>query len=501
MKPVMPLILRSVIVLFLGLSPLLPVRSLGANVHASPDTGELFARVETPEYELSATSVRVPGTVVNTLPGAPQLPVRGISFDLPASGEWELSFESVGSRVLAEHVSIPAVPVPDLDLNSPTSLEDLETLPSSVPVVDRPDPAIYAVDSFYPTSPVVAGEPIRQGDKRLLPVRVYPFQYNPVTRELLYHPDIRIAVRLQAGQQVNAPEAPANAQPKRAIAAAGVLQAARVYTRERGLYRLTYAELAAAGIAVGPGGRDPRNFVLTNDGQPVAIQLVGGGDGSFDPGDLVIFYAVPYTGRFQNYNVYALAATDQPNTAIMGTRPVSAPAIPPPVSTITQTAHVERDLDYRSLYARPMNVDHWFDTQLYANVAAPTVTRVYDLNLDDPITTAGTLHLTALIHGGSSLAANPDQSVVIRLNSYSLGQFTWDGSVDHTIELSMPATWLDSSPNRVTLEAALTQLSGVNAYWISPDWIDLAYPALAEAEQDRLFVAGLPSASPDRARS
>ena len=56
-----------------------------------------------------------------------------------------------------------------------------------------------------------------------------------------------------------------------------------MHTRERGLYRLTYTELAAAGIPVGPGGRDPRNFVLYNNGQPVDIQLVGGADGSFNP--------------------------------------------------------------------------------------------------------------------------------------------------------------------------------------------------------------------------
>ena len=183
---------------------------------------------------------------------------------------------------------------------------------------------------------------------------------------------------------------------------------------------------------------------MYNDGQPVDIQLIGGNDGTFDPGDLVVFYAVPYTGRFQNYNVYSLAVTDQPNTAIIAATLVSPPADLPATSTITQTIHVEYDRDYRSLYERPMNVDHWFDTQLYVNSSTPTVTRAYDLNLDDPVTTSGALRLTALIHGGNNLAANPDQSVVIRLNSYSAGQFTWDGSTDHTIRANLPATALPS---------------------------------------------------------
>ena len=107
------------------------------------------------------------------------------------------------------------------------------------------------------------------------------------------------------------------------------------------------------------------------------------------------------------------------------------------------------------------------------------------------------MNLTALIHGGNSLVTTPDQSVIVRLNSHTVGQFTWDGNIDHTITASVPATWLDSSPNRITLEAGLAQLPGVNAYWISPDWIELNYPAVAEAEQDRIYIEGLGSASPD----
>ena len=152
---------------------------------ASAETETLSAQVETPDYRLTANGVDVLDYASNDLPGAPRLPLRGLTFDLPASGDWELTFESVGSRLLDERIAIGAVPVPDLNLNSPTSLTDLETLPSYVPTVDRPDPGIYGANAFYPASPVVAGEAIRQGDGRILPVRVFPFQYNPVTRQLL----------------------------------------------------------------------------------------------------------------------------------------------------------------------------------------------------------------------------------------------------------------------------------------------------------------------------
>ncbi len=506
MKPILARIGRGLIVLLLGLTWWMPSHPVAA-ASAEPET--LSSQVQTPDYRLTANGVEVPDYASNDLPGAPRLPLRGLTFDLPANGDWEVTFESVGSRLLDERIAIGAVPVPDLNLNGPTSLEDLATLPSYVPTVNRPDPGIYGANAFYPASPVVAGEAVPHDDGRILPVRVFPFQYNPVTRQLLYHPDLRIIVRLHGAQgspdAPAIPAVPANAQPKRAIPATGVEFSVRAYTRERGFYRLTYAELAAAGAPVGSTGRDPRKFVLYNDGQPVDIQLIGADDGTFDPGDLIVFYAVPHTGRFQNYNVYSLAITDQLNTAIMGARPVSTPGDLPPTSTITQTVHVERDLDYRSLYERPMNVDHWFDTQLYANSSTPTVTRAYDLNLDDPVTTSGTVRLTVLIHGGNSLATNPDQSVAIRLNSHTVGQFTWDGSIDKSFTANVPAAWLDSAPNRIYLEAALAQLPGVTAYWISPDWLELKYPAVADARkdlivnQDRIYIEGVGSASPDLA--
>lgn len=52
---------------------------------------------------------------------------------------------------------------------------------------------------------------------------------------------------------------------------------------------------------------------------------------------------------------------------------------------ITQTVHIEHDLDYRTLYQRPDDADHFFDTPLYVNASTPELTRSYDLALDRPI--------------------------------------------------------------------------------------------------------------------
>jgi len=461
-------------------------------LHAASEADLLHARVETPDYHLTADGVEVPGYAWNTTPGAPRLPIYGTTFELPLSGEWALTFESVGSQLLADRVSIPAAVTPNLDLNGPTAPQDLATLPSAVPVVDRPDPGIYGVNAFYPASPVVVGDPVRQGNLRILPVRVFPFQYNPVTRQVRYHPDLRLTVEVQRTLDGLTPAVPPVGdfyQPT-TLPGDGVL---RVHTKQRGLYRLTYGDLSAAGVPVGPGGVHPNTFAIYYKGQQIAIEVRGAGDGSFDQGDLVIFYAVPYDGgRFQNYNVYQFAYGGGIVGQRIATRPVTATTVPLATSVITQTLHVEYDRDYRSLYPRANHEDHFFDTQLYVNATALTVTRSYDLALSNPVTAADKLvQIKALIHGGVNQAANPDQSVLLRLNDHDIGVYAWEGRTDRLISASMPAAWLDGSPNRVHLVASQAQLPSLSYYWISPDWIQVSYPAQAVAANDRLYIEGL----------
>lgn len=434
---------------------------------------------------------------MDTTPGAPRLPLHGMVFYLPLSGGWEVSFESIGSRILAERVTVNAAPAPNLNLNGPIAPQDLATMPSAVPVVDRPDPTIYAVDAFYPASPVVAGEPVQQGDQRILPVRVFPFQYNPVTRQLRYHPDLRLTVRLLAGESAgpSAPQEDGNFYQPTTLPGAGAL---RIHTREQGLYRLTYANLDAAGVPVGPEGEDPASFAIYYKGQPVDILVTGSDDGSFDDGDLVIFYAVPYDGgRYQNYNVYQFVYGGGITGQRMETRTVAVTTAPAGASVITQSLHIEKDIDYRTLYERPDSADHFFDTQLYVNNTTPQLTRSYNLALDDPVTTTGVVDVQVLVHGGLDQTANPDHSVQLRLNSHDLGTHQWNGRSDHLITTSAPTAWLDGAPNRIDLIAALAQLPGLTGsspyYWISPDWVKVQYPALADVENDRIYIEGLPA--------
>jgi len=246
---------------------------------------------------------------------------------------------------------------------------------------------------------------------------------------------------------------------------------------------LSYGDLVGAGVPVGKTA----SFAMAYLGQPIAIEVRDGDDGSFDPGDLLVFYAEPYQGRYMTQNVYWFTWDGVPGSR-MDARDVQPTWTEPIVSTITQTVHVEFDRSYYSTYDQlPKEADHFFDNPLYANAASSVVSTTYTLPLDDPLA-EGEVALRVALHGGLAQSASPDQSVAVALNGHPAGIFQWEGSVSHLVTATVPAAWLGAAPDRLTLETPLEQLPGLTSYWVSPDWVEATYPARADAEGDRLYV-------------
>ena len=470
----------------------LPAGAASAQAPAAPV--EITLRVQTPAYQMDAAGVRVPGYGTNDAAGAPALPVWSTVVELPATGRWTVTVTAGETRVLRRERPIPAVPVPQPVSPGPAGWTGAD-LPGAVPTLDRPDPAIYRFNGFYPASIVRTGAVQWQRGRRLLPVQVFPFEYNPVAGVLHFHPDIRVTVRVHPGGQAAAPAAgrdiaPAANPPASAQGAAGAL---RLYTGGRGLYRLTGDDLAQAGVPIAT--TSPATFAVTYLGQPVDIRRVDHDhDGVFDADDLVVFYAEPYTGRYQTQNVYwfTYGGTGSP---AMGTRTVSPTGSEPIVTEITRTLHTENNVDYRSLYDRPRDADHWFDSILYPVGASAIVTRTYNLALNRPLTAAPRqVVLKAAVHGGAAQGANPDQSMQMRLNDHDAGLYQWQGSTDITATATVSAAWLDAAPNAntISLVAATAQLPALGYYWISPDWVELSYPAQADAGgTDRVAIEAI----------
>ncbi len=459
------------------------------------DPTPITLSVRTPEYRLSDAGVAVPGYALETTPGHPLLPVYGTLVALPPAGGWELTFEAPGSRLLEQHIAVPAVPVPDLDVSDAASwaMLSVEERPSAVPVVDRPDPAVYSADAFYPAVPVVAGEPVWQGAQRLLPVRVYPFQYNPVTQQLRYHPELHIRITPAAAEPGEAAGVTALAAPA-APAAPAAANALRIRTSSEGMHRLTYADLTAGGV---PAGTSTDSFAMTYLGQPIDIEVLDA-DGVLNDGDLVIFYAEAYHGRYMRDNVYFFTYGGAASGDRMAQRSVTPTGGEPVRTAMTSTLHVEFDNAYFGDYPLPATADHFFASPTLAvNAATPVSSLTYNLALVDPLMD-GQVAFRGQFYGVVDRTdVAPDQSVQVRLNGNALGTFAWDGRTGHTPQAVGPADWLAAAANTLTVEAAQAQLPALPGYSVYVDWVELDYPAQTQARQDRLHIKGLALAPSD----
>lgn len=495
---------QTVWVVSLLLVGILLVASAPALATSASDDTIVFSII-TPEYRVTDSGVMVNGSAWNDVPGAPRLPYFARAIELPPTGAWRLSFRSRGEQIIAGRATVPSVPVPYLATSGPTMATSPEDLPDSVPTMDRPDPAIYNVDAFYPASPVVTGQEQWQRGRRLLAVRVFPFQYNPVSGELRYHPELDVEIAITPEPVLVAPASgkPSAGAPElrpwsgEPADVRDIDGAVRIRTGARGMHRLTRTDLLNAGV---PANADPRSFTMSYLGQTIKISVPGEADGSFDEGDLVIFYAEPYVGRYMTNNVYWLTYGTEPAPveARMATRHVSAAGGEPVVTTITQTLHIEYDRIYPDTpnYAIPTDADHWFDNALYPRQDQPVDTRTYSLPLDDALT-VGSAQIRGLLYGGDNQPANPDQSVAVKLNGNNVATYQWKGRIPYSFAATVPASWLNQNPSQLVLEAALAQLPGLTYYYVYPDWVEISYPALADAEGDRLYAEGLPTGGAD----
>lgn len=471
----------------------LAAAALVAPRHSAAATAEpIVVRLHPPAFVWDGDQVRLPGYAAHNAPGAPALPVAYELIELPADGRpYHLNVQVGAASLHAAPYPLrpnPAPAPPPRDGRSWTSQAELPAVP---PTVIAPDPAVYEADAFYPEQPVVVvGEQWQRG-RRLLTLAIFPLQYHPLRQELRAYGEIVVRVEPDAGAAPQATTAPHTAPVWTPDG-----PALRIETAERGLYRLTFAELQTAGFPVETV--DPAQLALHYLGQPVALEWRGNGDAVFDPDELLVFYAEPYTGRYQTRNVYWLTVGDAPGLR-MGTRAVTPEGGEPTLTVITRTLTVERNLDYRSDLPRPRDADHWYDLPLSVDVlGAATATRTYDLPTVAPLA-AGDVQIEALFYGLDDRPINPDKSVALRLNGRDLGPFQWDGRTEHRVVVNAPAAWLDGAPNRIELRTALAQLPGIDFYGVAPDWVRLTYPSAPAAQNDRLWIAGLPTdaAPPD----
>ncbi|MBN2175242.1 MAG: hypothetical protein JW731_13995, partial [Bacteroidales bacterium] len=130
-------------------------------------------------------SLELPGQFLPNDEGSPNLPGSGRFIALPQGSTPELKIKSFRTETFENIDMMPAPRIPWANEDGPLEYNK--------------DMAIYSADQFYPAQPIkLSGiDQIRGVDVVMLGIT--PFQYNPVTKQLLVYRDIEVEIIFKGG--------------------------------------------------------------------------------------------------------------------------------------------------------------------------------------------------------------------------------------------------------------------------------------------------------------
>lgn len=440
--------------------------------------------------------------------GAPALPAKVALVGTPGEAELELQILDAKQEILPETHRICPVSTPQLEFV-------LGGVPEYLGEQRVPDASIYTLSGFAPKAAVeLLGTSIIRG-QRVAEIRYMPLQFDPSTGQVRYAQ--RVRVRLQFGgarylaQVAATPETSESTSVPRDEAFDSVLrellvnyEAARAWRAERavavqpaseargvtnpqfkvtirdaGLYRINYADLTALDLDYPWETVDPRKFHLRNRGVEVALRVEGEGDGTFDPGDWILFYGEKLNSKYALDNVYFLTWDD-----FDGLRMTLEDGTPGSGSTPTYfetTKHLEVDRWYQTALPSSDN-DHWYWDYVQWSGA---INRTYTTQLENTVTTSVSATLRGLLMGYAGI---PSHQVRLLLNSHQVYSDTWSSGTEHAFSVDVPSAYVLEGTNTIVLNRWGTPAPTADLYFVN--WLELDYTRNYTTTADSLFFDG-----------
>ena len=135
--------------------------------------------------EVQGQFITLSGVYLSNEAGAPNLPSGSTFVAIPNGAKPSIKMVSSKTKTIQNVDLIPA-PQPQLDNNDS-------------PAVYEKDMSIYSRNAFYPASPYRVSEVMTVRGVEMVEVGVMPFQYNPVTKELIVYSDIELQLEVEGG--------------------------------------------------------------------------------------------------------------------------------------------------------------------------------------------------------------------------------------------------------------------------------------------------------------
>ena len=134
---------------------------------------------------LEGQSITLSGIHIANQAGAPDLPSNSTYVAIPNGATPSIQMTSAKTKII-ENVDIIPAPIPQLDNDKSEA-------------VYEKDMAIYSRDAFYPATPYNMSEVKTIRGVEMVQVGVMPFQYNPVTKQLIVYEDLELQISLEGG--------------------------------------------------------------------------------------------------------------------------------------------------------------------------------------------------------------------------------------------------------------------------------------------------------------
>lgn len=248
-----------------------------------------------------------------------------------------------------------------------------------------------------------------------------------------------------------------------------------------GIYALTPADLAAAGLA--PAAIDPRTFALSSRGHPVAIRVIGEADGRFDPTDSIQFFGQKFRGddmaeKYTDENVYWLDIGGAPGPRIPEIDATPTGALTPPADFPAMMHAEKNNYWYTQHRPDPPTKESWYWDILSPDITQ-TVTGTYPGLVPYPAPGA-----TATLSVEQNARAFVSHHTEISLNGLHLVDADWQNKDRSFVTAVVPAGLLIHDANTLSVHAIT--LPNVIADSIYFNYWELHYRRLFRAWEGRL---------------
>lgn len=417
------------------------------------------------------------------------------------------------------------------------TITDVDIAPAATLVLDGEQPSYSYVQDFaaysssrpYPIDIVSLGDAAFIGDRRFVPLNIFPFQYDARKRSLTVHTEIEISVNLGGSKASTVnwqlSENPIDAAgdsffinnassrtwrlpkkkaqnydaPKNSL---GEISEIQFVVDSEGIYKVGYAEMkqfiAEMTDSLGMDmswtidNVDPRYLELGDENGQVPIHFYGEEDGSFDPGDYFEFYGDRHHGEvtyFDDYtaeNVYALKLRDSygarmvvENGGLINNNPLQYIL----ADHYEETVHLEQQLvsdklgmGWSYLGNTYFREDQWF----WKKISAPNLDIIpieLEYPFDSTIRTASTkIPLHGLTYKDDLLSGQFDHEATIRLNSAMVNTHSWVGQTEKIFYNQVPISnsFLRHGTNNVYISLSGNTEMG-DREQVLLDYIELKY--------------------------